>query len=172
MKSRIIAFLLTGYFGLLLLLLLGIAYSTSRTEIAPEQPVAFSHQIHVGKLKLQCTECHTTVDKSPRAGIPPVSKCMSCHEKAVVDRPEVQKLRRYWDNQEPIPWNRVYSFKLRNYVYFSHKRHVKKGIDCAVCHGPVEAMARVRRMSSLQMGWCVSCHRVNGASDDCLICHK
>ena len=107
--KRILPLLLILYFGAALLLLLGLAYSSSRTDLAPEQPIAFSHKIHAGKLGLACTECHTTVEKSPRASVPPVSKCMSCHETAAVDRPEVQKLRKYWDDQEPIPWNRLLS---------------------------------------------------------------
>lgn len=172
MKTRIVPLLLVAYFGFFLLLLLGLAYSSSRTELAPEQPIAFSHAIHVGQLGLDCKECHTTVEKSPRAGVPSVEKCMSCHSSVAVEKPEVQKLHKYWEDKEPIPWNRVYSIRIRNYMVFSHKRHVKKGIDCSACHGNVAGMERIRKVSSLNMGWCVSCHRVNDASDDCLICHK
>lgn len=172
MKRRIITGVLVAYFGLFFLLLLGLGYSWSRSQQAPEQPIAFSHKIHVSKLKLPCTECHTSVQKSPHAGVPSVQKCMSCHQNVAVDRPEIQKLRRYWDAKEPIPWNRVYSLRISNYVYFTHKRHVKKGIDCSACHGEVQMMDRVRRVRSLSMGWCVSCHRANDAPTDCLICHQ
>ncbi len=172
MKKSVITLLLVGYFGLFFFLLLGLGYSSSRTKLAPEQPIAFSHKIHAGKLKLACTECHTSVEKSPRAGVPPVEKCMSCHKTVAVEKPEVQKIHRYWEDREPIPWSRVYSVRVRNYVYFSHKRHIKKGVDCSACHGDVKNMERIRKVSSLNMGWCVSCHRQKQAPTDCLICHK
>ncbi len=147
-------------------------YSWQKTRKTPQQPIQFSHEIHVKKVGLQCQFCHTTVEKSTFAGIPSVQKCMTCHEKVATDRPEIQKLTRFWKDGQPIPWNRVYRIPVRNHVYFSHKRHVRAGVECRTCHGNVEVMPVIKRQRELQMGWCVSCHRANNAPDDCLTCHK
>jgi len=161
-----------GYFCLFVLIFLGLSYDWYRNKQAPDQPIAFSHKVHVGTVGLECQFCHELVDKSTFAGIPPVEKCMSCHVAAAVDRPEIQKLTGYWERGEPMEWNRVHRIRIRDNVYFSHKRHIKKGIDCAQCHGEVRYMDKVRRVRSLEMGWCVSCHEDNGAPTDCLTCHQ
>ena len=161
-----------GYFGFFLLVHLALAHDYFKNKQTPDQPIAFSHKIHVGKVGLDCQLCHETVDKSTFAGIPAVAKCMSCHKSVAADRPEIQKLAGYWEREEPIEWNRVHRIRIRNYVYFSHKRHIKAGIDCAHCHGEVRYMDKLRRVRSLEMGWCVSCHLSKGASTDCLICHR
>ncbi len=139
---------------------------------APDQPIAFSHRIHVSKVGLQCTFCHRYADKSAFAGVPSVQRCMSCHKAVAVDRPEVRKLSEYWEEKEPIPWNRVYRIRKRKYVYFTHKRHVKAGIECSNCHGEVGVMDKVRKVHSLEMGWCITCHKSRSAPIDCLTCHK
>lgn len=87
-----------------------------------------------------------------------------------MDKPEVQKLRGFWDRKEPVPWIKIHS--LPDFIRFPHKPHVRKGIECQTCHGPVETMDRVRQVASLEMGWCVSCHKAQQASLDCLDCHK
>jgi copper homeostasis protein CutC len=112
---------------------------------------------------------------------------MGCHINVKTDSPEVQKIHKYWNEKKPIPWNRVHRIRQRNYVYFTHERHIKAedakvnnpnfeagkaGIACEACHGEVKAMEKMRAFSSLKMGWCVSCHRANDAPTDCLICHK
>jgi len=169
-KKRTVLILLLGYFGLIFLLLLGLGYYWYRYKEAPQQPIAFSHRIHVSRVALPCNFCHTYADKSTSPGIPPVQKCENCHRTIATDRPEIKKLLQYWQNKEPISWIRVHS--LPAFVYFSHKRHVKQGIDCSVCHGEVKVMDRIRQVRSLKMGWCVSCHRANNAPTDCLTCHK
>jgi cytochrome c553 len=141
----------------------------------PEQPIHFPHDIHAGKLGMNCLYCHYSAEKSPIANIPPMSTCMGCHKMAVTDRPEIQKLTGYFERNEQIPWVEVY--RLPDHVKFNHKRHVKAGIECQSCHGPVQTMRVVYQYPSLKMGWCVSCHRQNlnnpahPASMDCLICH-
>lgn len=141
----------------------------------PTQPIAFSHQIHAGKLGLDCLYCHTGAAKSPIANIPAVSTCMGCHKLSVTDRPEIQKLTGYANRGEAVPWIEVY--RLPDHVKFNHVRHVKAGIQCADCHGPVDQMDVVYQVPSLKMGWCVTCHRQNvdnpqfPASMDCLVCH-
>ena len=141
----------------------------------PKQPINFSHQIHAGKLQMDCRYCHYGATRSPFANIPAMSTCMGCHKIAVADRPEIQKLTGYWDRGETIPWVKVHY--LPDHVKFNHKRHVKAGIACQDCHGPVQDMPVVYQYNSLKMGWCVSCHRQRledpkfPASMDCLVCH-
>ena len=160
----------SAYFGVLLLGTAGLWISWYRAGLSPDQPIAFPHTIHVSKLNLPCNFCHIFVDRSRHAGAPPVEKCMSCHRTIATEREEIRKLTRHYEEKEPIEWNRVYS--LPEFVYFSHKRHVKAGVDCTNCHGQVGAMEKIRRVSSLKMGWCVSCHRARGAPRDCATCHK
>jgi hypothetical protein len=144
----------------------------------PRQPIAFSHEIHAGKLGMDCLYCHYSAEKSPVANIPPVATCMGCHRIAMTDRPEVKKLIGYWERGETPPWVEVY--KLPDYVKFNHKRHVKAGVQCAECHGPVEKMTVMYQHSSLKMGWCLSCHRQKmedpklqhlDVTMDCVTCH-
>ncbi len=136
----------------------------------PDQPIDFHHPIHVTTVGLECTHCHQTADGSRHAGIPAVETCMECHESAATDRPEVQKLIAYWEEGEPIEWTAVHA--LPWHVHFTHKRHIQAGVECATCHGPVEAQPRVRQVRSLKMGWCVGCHRERGADTDCMVCHR
>jgi cytochrome c553 len=143
----------------------------------PVQPVKFPHDIHAGKLGMDCLYCHYGAEKSPVANIPAMNICMGCHKIAVTDRPEVQKLAQYWDSGKPVPWVPVYV--LPSHVKFNHKRHVRAGVLCQECHGPVEKMAVVYQYPSLKMGWCITCHRERqNRSDsqnpiimDCLTCH-
>jgi len=142
----------------------------------PEQPIHFPHNIHAGKLGMDCLYCHYGAEKSPVDNIPPLSTCMGCHKIAVTDRPEIQKLTKYWDAGTPVPWVAVYH--LPEHVKFNHKRHVRAGLACQQCHGPVQQMSTVYQYPSLKMGWCVSCHRANLATStdaaalmDCLTCH-
>jgi hypothetical protein len=169
-KTRVPALALVGYLAFLFLLLAGVAYHTYFSQRAPDQPIEFNHSVHVTGLGLACDYCHMYADESVAAGIPPMSLCMECHENAARDNEEVQKLVGYWEREEPVPWVRVHS--LPDHAYFTHKRHIKAGVDCTECHGQVSAMTVARQVKSLKMGWCVSCHRSRGAPTDCLICHK
>lgn len=147
-----------------------LGYLWSRSDPAPEQPIAFPHTVHAGSLQLPCTYCHVFAERSRYATAPSVELCMGCHGSIATDHPEIRKLTRHFEEKKPIEWVRVYA--LPDFIYFSHKRHVKAGVPCSDCHGNVARMKRVRRVSSLTMGWCVSCHRVRGASRDCAVCHK
>lgn len=161
---------LSGYFVLALLLLAFLAWYRGLSPVAPAQPIAFPHTVHAGRLKLACAFCHSFADRSPRAGIPPLATCMTCHRSIAVERPEIRKLLAHVERQQPVAWQRVHS--LPGHVHFTHKRHVRAGIDCAACHGDVAQMERVKRVRPLTMGWCVTCHRVRGAPTDCATCHK
>ncbi len=136
---------------------------------SPEQPVAFDHKIHATDNEIPCLYCHSYARRSPSAGVPSVAACMGCHEWVESDSPEVEKLKEYSENEEAIPWVRVHSTP--DFVRFTHKRHVKAGIECQTCHGPVETMARIERVKSLEMGWCVQCHQQRAVSIDCATCH-
>lgn len=155
--------------GSLLFLMIVTIAGCSRGE-GPVQPVAFSHRLHAGEYSVPCEYCHIYARKSTVAGVPPIQVCMNCHRFVAIDRPEVRKITQAWEKKEPIQWNRVYS--LPDFVYFPHKRHVRAGVHCQECHGEVEKMERVRQFSSLEMGWCLACHKERGADKDCLACHK
>ena len=141
----------------------------------PKQPINFSHQIHAGKLGMNCLYCHYGAEKSAISNIPPVSTCMGCHKMAMTDRPEIQKLTAYAERGENIPWVKVHY--LPDHVKFNHKRHLAAGLPCQKCHGPVQEMDVVYQYSSLKMGWCVDCHRQYEkdpkftATLDCVACH-
>lgn len=169
MKRDIRPILLVLYFGFFFLAVLALGYYWHNYRQTPEQPIHFPHNIHAGKVGLPCTYCHADADRSIHAGIPPVQTCVACHENIATDRPEIQKLLKFWQEQKPIPWAKVHT--LPAHVYFTHKRHIKAGLDCSACHGDVKNMGVAQRVSSLKMGWCVSCHREKKASIDCLTCH-
>lgn len=141
---------------------------------APTQPIKFSHVTHVQQNRMECQYCHWSVAKSSFAAIPEVETCAGCHKMLVKGREEwqkeeINKLMSYWDNQEPVPWEKVHV--MPNHVKFNHKRHVKAGVSCDSCHGQVAEMEVVERQSSMKMGWCIDCHRQQGTSIDCYTCH-
>ncbi len=122
-----------------------------------EQPVPFSHRHHVQGLGLQCQYCHTTVEKSSYAGIPPTRTCMNCHAQIWTNAALLEPVRQSWATGESIPWVKVHD--LPDFVYFSHEIHVNKGIGCASCHGRVDKMPLMYAQNTLQMEWCLDCHR-------------
>jgi hypothetical protein len=123
----------------------------------PEQPVPFSHKHHVQGLGLQCQYCHTSVEKSSYAGIPPTKTCMNCHAQIWTNAALLQPVRDSWASGESLPWIKVHD--LPDYVYFSHEIHVNKGLGCASCHGRVDQMPLMYEQNTLQMEWCLDCHR-------------
>lgn len=140
---------------------------------AVEQPLAFSHKIHAGDNQMPCLYCHTAARRSAVAGIPSVQRCMSCHRSLTADiseKPGIKKLKEYWEKKELIRWVKVYDQP--DFVRFSHRRHVLKGIECKTCHGQVEQMDQIVEVVTLNMDRCVSCHMEQKASIDCWTCHK
>jgi hypothetical protein len=123
----------------------------------PDQPVPFSHKHHVQGLGLQCQYCHTSVEKSSYAGIPPTKTCMNCHSEIWTNAQLLEPVRNSWATGESIQWIRVHD--LPDYVYFNHEIHVNKGIGCASCHGRVDEMPLMYEENTLQMEWCLNCHR-------------
>ena len=126
----------------------------------PDQPVPFSHKHHVQGLGLQCQYCHTSVEKSSYAGIPPTKTCMNCHAQIWTNAALLQPVRDSWATGQSIQWIKVHD--LPDFVYFNHEIHVNKGIGCATCHGRVDEMPLMYMQNSLQMEWCLDCHRNPG----------
>jgi hypothetical protein len=121
------------------------------------QPVLFSHRHHSGELKIDCRYCHTSVEKSWFAGVPPTQTCMTCHSQLFTDSPLLEPVRASAASGQPIQWNRVHV--LPDYVYFDHSIHVNKGVGCTTCHGQVNEMPLVFKSNTLFMEWCLQCHR-------------
>ena len=131
---------------------------------APKQPIAFSHKLHAGEMKINCAYCHTGVYKGKQSGIPSANICMNCHNAIKRESPEIQKIYAAIENNKPIEWVRVHN--LPDLAYFNHAQHTNVGgLECKNCHGEIEKMEVVQQRSSLTMGWCIDCHRkteVNG----------
>ncbi len=136
---------------------------------APVQPIAYSHKLHAGDLHIDCGYCHFNAERGKHAGVPPMSVCMGCHSQVKTGSPEIKKLADIVEKGSyvgddgvvneggVVHWARVH--KLPDHVYFSHQWHVKAGVACQTCHGPVETMEVVRQFAPLTMGWCLDCHR-------------
>src|SRR4028119_971480 len=122
-----------------------------------EQPVQFSHKHHTGDDGIDCRYCHSTVETTASAGMPPTQTCMNCHNQLWSDSPYLEPVRASYRDNKPIEWERVHD--LPEYVYFNHSIHVNKGVGCASCHGDISNMPAVYQENTLQMEWCLSCHR-------------
>ena len=156
------------FIKLALLAILGVlvaAVAAARWEMTPRngimqsiaQPIAFSHKHHVGDDGIDCRYCHTSVEKSGFAGMPSTSICLSCHSQLFVDSPALAPLHESARTGRPIQWTRVHD--LPDFVYFQHDIHVNKGVACVECHGRVDQMPLTWRTASLEMQWCLGCHR-------------
>jgi len=141
----------------------------SNVGYAPIQPIPFSHKLHAGTRKIPCLYCHSNAERSRHATIPSTNVCMNCHLVARTDRPAIQQVTKLYEEGKPIPWVRVH--RVPDYVYFSHRWHVARGIACQTCHGQIQNEDVVRQAENLKMGWCISCHRQNKASQECNTCH-
>jgi hypothetical protein len=150
-----IVLLLTGLAGLVYF----FVKSPYMTEVGlpKEQPVSFSHKQHVGQLGLDCRYCHTSVEETAFAGIPPTETCMGCHAQVSTEASTLTAVRESYENSQPLEWIRVNH--LADFVYFNHSIHVQKGIGCETCHGRVDQMQIISKAETLQMDWCLACHR-------------
>lgn len=145
-----------GFIGWALMELNSSGYVT-RQDVARQQPVPFSHAHHVGDVGIDCRYCHTTVEKSSFANIPPTKTCMNCHSQIWSNSPTLEPVRASFRTGESIPWTRVYD--LPDFVYFNHSIHINKGVGCETCHGRIDRMPLTTQAVSLQMQWCLDCHR-------------
>jgi len=126
-------------------------------EVIKPQPVPFSHQHHVSGLGLDCRYCHTSVEVSSFAGIPPTRTCMNCHSQIWTNAQMLEPVRASYRTGQSLQWTRVN--QLPDFVYFNHSIHIHKGVGCNTCHGPVDQMPLMYQYASLQMEWCLECHR-------------
>jgi len=131
-------------------------YVTYAGVVRP-QPVPFSHQHHVSGVGIDCRYCHTSVETSGFAGIPPTNTCMNCHRQIWTSAPLLEPVRESFRSGKSLVWNRVND--LPDFVYFNHSIHINKGVGCNTCHGPVDHMPMMYNYASLQMEWCIECHR-------------
>ncbi|HEV2348812.1 MAG TPA: cytochrome c3 family protein [Terriglobia bacterium] len=129
----------------------------TEVNVAQPQPVPFSHKHHVSELGIDCRYCHTSVEKSSFAGVPPTYTCMSCHSQIWVNSPMLEPVRASLRTNRSIEWTRVNA--LPDFVYFDHSIHIKKGVGCTTCHGPIGEMPITWRANTLYMRWCLGCHR-------------
>jgi hypothetical protein len=172
---------------------------TTADDLGPkvEQPIEFPHDRHAGDaakggMQINCMYCHTYARRSMVAGIPPLQKCIGCHQsiESVRETPRIKKLFEYWEAKKAVPWKKVHD--LPDFVRFNHERHIQRFVfaqdkpvqeACGYCHGDVKTMTVARRQKPLSMGWCVSCHQKDHPVDatstktthgpnDCWQCHK
>ena len=131
--------------------------ATTNVGVAKVQPVPFSHQQHVGGIGLDCRYCHSYVEETNTATVPPTETCMGCHAQVATESPALALVRASAQEAQPLAWIRVHN--LADYVYFNHAIHVKQGVGCETCHGRIDEMPIVAKAQSLQMEWCLDCHR-------------
>ena len=137
----------------------------------PEQPIAYSHQLHLNEVGLTCDFCHDSADRGPIARIPSVETCMFCHLGTATDSPEIQLLTSYYDRGEEPPWQRVYGWPEEAHVRFNHAPHIRAEVDCTTCHGDLTEATVTQRVVDHSMSFCVDCHNQQQASIECLTCH-
>jgi hypothetical protein len=146
------------------------SYYVQPEAIGPEQPIPFSHNVHAAIKEIQCQFCHPYVAYSNFPGIPPVEKCLYCHNYIIVKFPWIQKEHDYFNTRTPTPWVKVNY--VPEHVFFNHQRHINSKIACEQCHGEVKNLQRLPQ-KTWQMGMCIECHRLKKASVDCwLTCHN
>jgi hypothetical protein len=165
-----IQLLILSFLIILISLFAYFYYIMPNVDAGPIQPIAFSHRLHAGNKKIDCRFCHSYVDRSIHPGIPPVEKCLFCHNSIIPQHPEIRKEHNYFDTKTPTPWKKV--FFVPEHVMFNHERHIKKEVLCETCHGDVEGTDRLKT-HEFKMGFCIKCHRKEKANLDCwLSCHN
>ncbi|PYR67953.1 MAG: cytochrome C [Acidobacteria bacterium] len=157
--SKVSIFGLLSLVGGLIVLAIVLARSSyvTRQEIFVEQPLQFSHMHHVTDDGIDCRYCHTSVETSSFAGIPPTKTCMNCHAVLFANASFLEPVRASFRDNKPLHWTRVHD--LPDFVYFNHSIHIKKGVGCETCHGRVDQMPLIYQQHSLLMEWCIDCHK-------------
>jgi hypothetical protein len=140
----------------LLMVITRSGYVTGQ-NVVKTQPVQFSHKHHSGELGIDCRYCHTSVEVSAVASVPPTKTCINCHSQIWLQSPYLEPVRASWATDESIRWVKVND--LPDFVYFNHSSHLNKGVGCVSCHGRVDQMNQLHQSASLQMEWCLNCHR-------------
>jgi hypothetical protein len=171
MSFSTLKFFLRMFFPLSIGFIAIISSGCGKQGLKPRQPIAFSHKIHAGDYQMSCQYCHSGARRGRAAMIPSVQTCIGCHQLVAATKPEVQKIRKAWDEKMPIRWTKVNV--LPDFVYFNHQPHIMKNIPCQKCHGEIQTMSEVAPPFKLaDMSYCVGCHRDNNASIDCYTCHR
>jgi hypothetical protein len=147
---------------------------TIPSNVAPhppiDQPVPFSHQLHVG-MGLDCKTCHVNPQLSADMSLPPPATCMTCHGEIAKDRSDIKKLAEYAASGKPVPWVRIYP--LLPGIQYSHAPHLRAGLQCTTCHGPVPDQVAMSEMTALtSMATCISCHQALQVNAECVTCHS
>lgn len=137
--------------------------------VTVSQPIHFNHQVHAAR-KIKCSYCHKYAASLAAAGMPRIQVCSSCHKAIKTRTPEIEKIFAFWEKGEEIPWVRLY--ELPHFTLFSHKRHVRAGVECETCHGNMAELTEPMRLVTHTMGTCLSCHKQHSASTDCVTCHR
>ncbi|PWB70931.1 cytochrome C [candidate division GN15 bacterium] len=137
-------------------------FSPKFTDVGyrPKQPVPYSHKLHAGDLGMDCRYCHSTIEVSSVANVPPTQTCMNCHKAILPESEKLAPIRESYATKVPMQWVRVH--KLPDFVYFNHAAHLRAGVGCISCHGNVAQMEEVMQKQPLSMGWCLECHRNPG----------
>src|SRR5690242_4342412 len=156
-RFSVFSFLFLMGFAVLAVLAAARSPYMTRQNITREQPIQFSHKHHVGDDGIDCRYCHTTVETTASAGIPPTKTCMNCHSQLFSNSPYLEIVRASWRENQPLKWTRVHD--LPDFAYFNHSIHVNKGVGCSTCHGRVDLMPLMWNVNSLHMEWCLECHR-------------
>lgn len=169
-SSRFKTLLPLGLFGLLLAGGFYFWYKLGDNRgYAPDQPIPFNHEKHASQFKIDCQYCHAAADRSRHATVPSMQVCMNCHAIIRPDSPHIQKMKTLVEQGDSFAWVKVHD--LPDFVFFSHQRHIAKGIACERCHGEVRRMQKIRQVETLNMGFCVECHRKEKAPTSCDTCH-
>ena len=140
-----------------LMIYFGASPKTLNAGYMPEQPVPYSHALHVGELGMDCRYCHNTVEEAGFAAVPPTETCMNCHNNIAPDSTKLAPVRESYETGMPVEWVKIHD--LPDHVYFNHSAHVTRGVSCVECHGRVDRMVEVWQHAPLSMGWCLDCHR-------------
>jgi len=146
-----------------------VNYELAMFGDAIEQPIPFSHRLHVTDKQIDCFYCHPYGERSLNAGLPSVEKCLGCHNYIIPEHEEIQKLVGYQERGQNLPWKRVYYNP--DHVFFPHFRHLAREIRCQECHGDVEHADRLHQVT-FYMGFCLDCHQKKQASLQCVACHQ
>ena len=141
----------------------------STSAVAPAQPIAFNHKLHMQTAKMSCNDCHEPRGNGSTVAMPQPAKCMACHSSIATDKPDIQRLAAAAKNEDPIPWVRVY--RVPSFVSFSHKTHTAAGNKCEECHGPVAERTAIALEKDTSMGTCIACHQAKQAPATCDTCH-
>ena len=157
LRPAVVIAALGGLIYVTVLVWLGFSPHAIEVGYQPVQPVPYSHAIHVNQLGMDCRYCHSTVEVSAEAALPPTQTCMNCHSSVRTNSEKLLPVRESYATGMPVEWIRVHD--LPDYVFFDHSAHVRRGVGCVSCHGRGDTMEEVYKAEPLSMGWCLDCHR-------------